>query len=208
MKQLLFLMTCLLIGQFNQNLRASSQPAAAAAGAGAARAQTAQSKAAQSITPAQMLNLLIQTWLPMINPPPSATNKVIARLFGLINEDTDKKDFKKRIDALGQLAPTFLNQYPFLVQASPDQSMVEFLVNHGAPINQQDVDGNTALHKAVDACEYFGFNVENSQLIKFLIKHGANPDIKNRKGWSVNDKLKLQEEIKRKQLLEQKKIAK
>jgi ankyrin repeat protein len=181
MKKWLSLIICLLSMQFNLDLRASSQPAAAAAGAGAARAQTAQSKVT---TPSEIILTLISIWLKIINPPVE-TQEGLFRLLGLIDESKAKKDFKDIIIKLKHHAPAFLKTYPFLVEASPDQDMVEFLVQHGAPVDQQNDDGDTALHVIVRSDLKDSFDLR-SPVIDFLLKSGANPNIKNKSGWSFN----------------------
>jgi hypothetical protein len=195
MKKFIYLITSLLIIHLNFNLLASSQPATAAG----QRAQTVQAKPAKVVmTGNEMLGMLINLWLQIINPP-VATHKGTARLLGLIEETPEREVFKIWIETLGHLAPSFLNKYPFLVQAAPDQNMVEFLVKHGALVNQQDNNGNTALHKI--AQDQYNFAL-HSDLIDFLLKHGANHAIKNKAGWSFNDKLKLHEANNKKRMAE------
>jgi ankyrin repeat protein len=51
---------------------------------------------------------------------------------------------------------------------------VEFLIKLGAGINEQNLAGDTPLHKAVE---------KNSlSIVQFLLKKGAIPDVKNKKG--------------------------
>lgn len=51
---------------------------------------------------------------------------------------------------------------------------VEFLVKLGAGLNEQNLAGDTPLHKAVE---------KNSiSIVQFLLKKGAVPDVKNKKG--------------------------
>jgi ankyrin repeat protein len=51
---------------------------------------------------------------------------------------------------------------------------VEFLIQLGAPIDAQNLAGDTPLHTAVNK-NYLG-------IAKYLLNKGANPDIKNKKG--------------------------
>ena len=53
------------------------------------------------------------------------------------------------------------------------------LLKAGADLNAQDFDGNTVLHRAA-----YGDNVV---LVKWLLRHGANPKTKNVHGKTAGD---------------------
>lgn len=61
------------------------------------------------------------------------------------------------------------NMDAFLLAVDCEFSLktLEYLLSQGYDVNTQDQDGRTPLHYAVD--------LENIELIKFLIAHGASP---------------------------------
>jgi ankyrin repeat protein len=62
-----------------------------------------------------------------------------------------------------------------------DEAILTFLVKKGADLNLQDYRGNTALYDAVKYKMY--------HLTQILLSLGADPSIKNHRGWTVNDKI-------------------
>lgn len=68
------------------------------------------------------------------------------------------------------------NQGTYLMQAVKEKNLrkMTLLIKHGAQINQQDSDTNTALHLAV-----MGNYFEGAEM---LIQNGANPALRNRQG--------------------------
>jgi ankyrin repeat protein len=77
--------------------------------------------------------------------------------------------------------------------------MIRLLVNRGARINEQDNDGNTALHLAVSS---FGKSVQkkylkkhlNLRLVKELVNYGTDVNIRNHKGETALDLVQKQKE--------------
>ena len=62
--------------------------------------------------------------------------------------------------------------------------MSQFLVDQGADVNRKDSFGNTALHIACDN--------RHINAVRLLVKHGADPSIKNNEGDDVFQKASLQ----------------
>jgi ankyrin repeat protein len=85
---------------------------------------------------------------------------------------------------------SLLEAHPELIQSSggSDQSTlhlavfaqleetIAYLLNKGADVNRRDSDGNTALHIAAMYCD--------SEMVDYLLQHGANPAIVNKHGLS------------------------
>ena len=71
-----------------------------------------------------------------------------------------------------------------LMRAIWNVKMCQFLVDLGADVNRKDSSGNTALHIA---CNNSHFNV-----VRLLVKHGADPSIKNNEGDDVFQRASLQ----------------
>lgn len=61
------------------------------------------------------------------------------------------------------------------------------LVGLGCNVNNQDCIGRTALHYAVD--------LENKDIIKFLLSHGADPTIKDSAGLTPADEMRGDPEL-------------
>ena len=66
-------------------------------------------------------------------------------------------------------------------------STLERLLELGCDINAQDGSGRTALHYAAD--------LENVDIIKFLIGHGADKEIKDNSGSSAKDEAEMSDSI-------------
>lgn len=64
-------------------------------------------------------------------------------------------------------------------------AVVKILLERGAQVNARDSKGSTALHSA-------GMRKDNA-LIQLLLKHGADPTIKNAGGYSYKDLLNLKQ---------------
>lgn len=64
---------------------------------------------------------------------------------------------------------------------------LEYLLNHGCDIDAQDEDGRTALHYAVD--------LENKNLIKFLLSKGADINLVDNGLSSVKEEIEADEEL-------------
>jgi uncharacterized protein len=57
------------------------------------------------------------------------------------------------------------------------------LIKYGANVNAQDRFGNTPLSRAI----FRSTGASELELVKLLMEHGANPDIKNKGGESARD---------------------
>lgn len=55
----------------------------------------------------------------------------------------------------------------FAVDCEFSNETLEFLITNNCQVNEQDDQGRTPLHYAVD--------LENERIIKFLLEHGADP---------------------------------
>jgi len=58
---------------------------------------------------------------------------------------------------------------------------LKLLLKHGASVNVTDVNGATALHKAVGTAS-ISFDSENVEVVQFLISNGADCSLKDRLG--------------------------
>ena len=56
------------------------------------------------------------------------------------------------------------------------------MIRFGADVNAKDFDLETPLHHAIDS------RVRDFKLLKVLMQHGANPNLKNEKGKSTIEK--------------------
>ena len=59
--------------------------------------------------------------------------------------------------------------------------MIKFLLSQGLNINAKDAWGNTAL--------FYAYSKGNKKIMDFLLRHGANPKIKNNKNFLYNEVL-------------------
>ena len=80
-----------------------------------------------------------------------------------------------------------MNLLMFSVDCNFSITTVEFLIKAGCEVNSQDVRGDTALHYAC--------YMENTDLVKSLLKHGADPHIKNKENSSALDSAEEYEEL-------------
>lgn len=75
-----------------------------------------------------------------------------------------------------------------LEQDTPFKLMLNLLIKRGINLNAKDIDGDTILHEFLYKHKY---DSSNSLLIlnvlKFLLQHGANPNILNKYGASILD---------------------
>ena len=62
-----------------------------------------------------------------------------------------------------------------------DVEMIKFLLSQGLNINAKDAWGNTAL--------FYAYSKGNKKIMDFLLRHGANPKIKNNKNFLYNEVL-------------------
>jgi len=60
--------------------------------------------------------------------------------------------------------------------AFSDHKLIQALLEHGASVHDQDHDGNTALHYAVEN------KCKTADHLLILLKHGANPNVQNNEG--------------------------
>ncbi len=80
-----------------------------------------------------------------------------------------------------------MNPLMFAVDCNFSIETVEFLIKQGCEVNSQDAKGDTALHYAC--------YMENVDLIRALLTHGADPNAKNHDGISSVDSADDNEEI-------------
>jgi hypothetical protein len=60
-------------------------------------------------------------------------------------------------------------------------------VHHGADVNAQDMDGNTALHLgASQALKGYGSHEEHDKVVRYLLQQGARRDLANKQGAMAN----------------------
>ncbi len=80
---------------------------------------------------------------------------------------------------------------------------IKLLIEHGADVNATDTNGDTPLHFAISNCDYFierahnvgmGYLIdEHLKAVEILIEHGADINIKNKKGLTPFSNIKTPE---------------
>ena len=77
------------------------------------------------------------------------------------------------------LMPDNITPFMFACVGNFSPDIIQLLIEYGADINAQDITGNTAL---ISVCD-----TGNIEIIKTLVKNGANKTLKNSKGKTAYD---------------------
>lgn len=67
--------------------------------------------------------------------------------------------------------------------------LAEYLIQHGANVNEQNEDGNTALHLAIELHNFF-IDRDNISMALMLLANGADASIRNKEGLTPLDLLR------------------
>lgn len=105
----------------------------------------------------------------------SADETEVLQIYQGIREEKNEEMLVKMIESgkIGLHTTNKENMDAFLFAIDCEFSLktLELLLSKGFDVNCQDQDGRTPLHYAVD--------LENAELVSFLMKHGARPDIQD-----------------------------
>ena len=123
----------------------------------------------------------------MVGIPPSITRPLHAACRKKSYADTLKSYETKDVNVRDQngLTPLMLVISPPLTKKNIKDTLkiISFLISKGADVNCRDCDNNTVLHRIANLLRRV---TDDKKLImpilKLLIKHGADPSIKNRSG--------------------------
>lgn len=120
------------------------------------------------------------------------SEKEILQIFKGIREDKNEEALRGLIKT-GKMRPEDRNKEGmdpliFAVDCEFSLETLEFLVQNGCSVKNSDDQGRTALHYAVD--------LENVEIINFLVKNGADPLAKDKLDSSPLDEAEFNQEVK------------
>jgi uncharacterized protein len=102
--------------------------------------------------------------------------------------DDYEANLQKRTPLMHALyVPMLLEDYGVEYEPEARLKAASLLLNKGADVNAQDINGKTALHYVVSSTRIKTefYEQEQVQLIDTLLAHGANPDIRDKEGNTV-----------------------
>ncbi|EXJ82263.1 hypothetical protein A1O3_06076 [Capronia epimyces CBS 606.96] len=81
----------------------------------------------------------------------------------------------------------FGNPLHMAVRHGREDDIIELLLNHGADVNAIEFEGNPSyyygIHAGVGTPLHEAYVMGNDRLVQLLLKHGADPKIRDTKGW-------------------------
>jgi ankyrin repeat protein len=86
------------------------------------------------------------------------------------------------ISAVDLVGDTVLHQY---LKWNEDLGYLQLLLDHGADVNARGMHGNTALHSLFSRGNNKNGPNSRDEAIKFLLKNGADGNVKNNSGHTV-----------------------
>ncbi|AKD04492.1 ankyrin repeat domain-containing protein [Pontibacter korlensis] len=126
-----------------------------------------------------------------INRDPEMLQRALAA-GGDANTQEEPEDYEanlyKRTPLMHALyVPMLLEDYGVEYQPGARLKAASLLLNNGADVNAQDINGKTALHYVVSSSRIRTefYELEQVQLLDTLLAHGANPNIKDKEGNTV-----------------------